>query len=39
VPKTQVLENGIVTLNAAGVDAVSGNTDLWIDDLRPCTRE
>ncbi len=38
MPKTQVLENGIVTLNAAGVAAVAQNTEFWNDDLRPCTR-
>jgi NCS1 family nucleobase:cation symporter-1 len=35
---TQVLEDGIVTLNADGERAVNRNTDLWNDDLRPCTR-
>jgi len=35
---TQVLENGIVTLTDAGTADVSGNADLWNDDLRPCTR-
>jgi NCS1 family nucleobase:cation symporter-1 len=35
---TQVLENGIVTLTDAGARDVSGNADLWNDDLRPCTR-
>ena len=35
---TQVLEGGIVTLNAAGEAAVSGNAEFWNDDLRPCTR-
>jgi nucleobase:cation symporter-1, NCS1 family len=38
VAKTQVLENGIVTLNADGEQAVARNADLWNDDLRPCTR-
>jgi NCS1 family nucleobase:cation symporter-1 len=36
--KTQVLGNGIVTLNGDGENAVASNTDLWNDDLRPCTR-
>jgi nucleobase:cation symporter-1, NCS1 family len=36
--KTQVFENGIVTLNDDGEQAVARNADLWNDDLRPCTR-
>jgi NCS1 family nucleobase:cation symporter-1 len=37
-PASQVLENGIVTLTDAASRAVAGNTDLWNEDLRPCTR-
>ncbi len=39
MPATQVLENGIVTLTGNGVQAVAANTELWNDDLRPCTRD
>ena len=39
MPATQLLDNGIVTLTRNGVAAVSGNAELWNDDLRPCTRE
>jgi NCS1 family nucleobase:cation symporter-1 len=35
---TQVLEDGIVTLTDAAARDVAANTDLWNDDLRPCTR-
>ncbi len=36
--KTQVERDGIVTLTDDAARAASANTDLWNDDLRPCTR-
>ena len=36
--KTQVEQDGIVTLTPDASRAASANTDLWNDDLRPCTR-
>ena len=36
---TQIEREGIVTLTEAAAHATSVNTDLWNDDLRPCTRE
>ena len=36
--KTQVERDGIVTLAPDAARAASANTDLWNDDLRPCTR-
>jgi NCS1 family nucleobase:cation symporter-1 len=35
---TQVLDGDIVTLTDAAAAEVATNTDLWNDDLRPCTR-
>lgn len=35
---TQVESAGIVTLTPDAARAASANTDLWNDDLRPCTR-
>jgi NCS1 family nucleobase:cation symporter-1 len=37
--KTQVEQEGIVTLTPDAARAASVNTDLWNDDLRPCTRD
>jgi NCS1 family nucleobase:cation symporter-1 len=36
--KMQVERDGIVTLTDDAARAASANTDLWNDDLRPCTR-
>jgi NCS1 family nucleobase:cation symporter-1 len=38
VPKTQVERAGIVTLTETAAELASAHTDLWNDDLRPCTR-
>jgi NCS1 family nucleobase:cation symporter-1 len=35
---TQRLDGDIVTLTADAAREVSGNAELWSDDLRPCTR-
>ncbi len=35
---TQELDGDIVTLTSAATNEVAQNTDLWNDDLRPCTR-
>ena len=37
-PGTQVERGGIVTLTDSAVRVASAHTDLWNDDLRPCTR-
>ena len=36
---TQIEHGGIVTLTREAARAASVHTDLWNDDLRPCTRE
>ena len=36
--QTQVEQAGIVTLTPAAAAVAAANTDLWNDDLRPCTR-
>jgi nucleobase:cation symporter-1, NCS1 family len=38
VARTQGERDGIVTLTDGAARAASANTDLWNDDLRPCTR-
>ena len=35
---TQLERDGIVTLTQPAADAAAAHTDLWNDDLRPCTR-
>ncbi|HEY0382796.1 MAG TPA: cytosine permease, partial [Candidatus Elarobacter sp.] len=38
MPQTQVERDGIVTLTETAAELASAHTDLWNDDLRPCTR-
>jgi NCS1 family nucleobase:cation symporter-1 len=38
-PVTQRLDGDIVTLTGDAAREVSSNTELWNDDLRPCTRD